>query len=115
MQAVDQQQEEIRNPGHRPRDVADRDDLRLVAMPPLPGGEERDAAPGGVAADGPAYIEMAAALALARLAVALAQPAGDLADQEPHLLDLTRFDPRQRRVAQDLVAEVFGFLAPIQH
>src|SRR6266702_4999648 len=95
MQAVDQQQEEIRNLGHRPRDVAERDDFWFVAVPPLPGGQERHAAPGGVAADGPAYIEMAAALALARLAVALAQAAGDLADQQPHLLDLTRLDPRQ--------------------
>ncbi len=33
----------------------------------------------------------------------------------PHLLDLPRLDPRQRRVAQNLVAQVFGFLAPVQH
>ncbi len=81
----------------------------------LPGREEGDAAPRGVAPQGPAHIEMAAALALARLAVALAQPARDLANQMPHLLDLPRLDPGQRRVAQDLVAQIFGFLASIQH
>src|SRR5947209_8137123 len=61
MQAVDQQQEEVRDFRHRARDVADRYDLRLVAMSALPGGEERYAAPGGVAADGAADVEMAAA------------------------------------------------------
>src|SRR5438876_11995728 len=115
MQAVDQEQEEVRYLGDRARDIADRDDFWLVAVPPFPGGEERHAAPGGVAADGPAYVEMAAALALARLTVALAQTAGDLADQEPHLLDLARLDPRQRRVAQDLVAQVLGLFAAVQH
>ena len=58
---------------------------------------------------------MAAALALARLAVALTQATGDLADQMPHLLDLPRLDPRQRRIAQDLVAQVLGLFPPIQH
>ena len=51
---------------------------------------------------------MAAALPLARLGVALAQAACDLADQPPHLLDLPRLDPRQWRVGQDFVAQVFG-------
>ena len=60
-------------------------------------------------------IEMAAALPFARLAEALAQPSGDLTDQTPHLFDLPRLDPGQRRVAQDLVAEVFGFFAAVQH
>ena len=114
VQAVDQQQEEIGDPRHRAGDVAKRDDLRLVAVPSFPGGEEGHAAPCGVAPEGPAHVEMAAPLALARLAVALAQPARDLADQMPHLLDLPRFDPRQWRVAQDFVAEVFGFLAPVE-
>src|SRR3954468_11369453 len=102
MQAVDQQQEEIGHPCHRTRDGAQRDDLRLVAVPPLPGGEERHAAPGRVAPDGRADFEMAAALALARFTVSLAQASRDLADQEPHLLDLPRLDPGQRCVAQYL-------------
>jgi hypothetical protein len=112
---VDQQQEEIGHPRHRTRDVAECYDLRPVAVPAFPGGEERYAAPGGVAADGAANVEMAAALPLAWLGVALAQPAGDLADQMPHLLDLPRLDPRQRRIAQNLVAQVFRLLAPVQH
>src|SRR3954464_6309460 len=58
---------------------------------------------------------MAAPLALARLAVALPQAAGDLADQMPHLLDLPRFDPRQWRIAQNLVTEIFCLLAPVEH
>ena len=57
---------------------------------------------------------MAAALALARLGVALAQPPRDLADQSAHLLDLPRLDPGQRRIAQDLVAQIFGFLAAVE-
>ena len=57
---------------------------------------------------------MAAALALARFRVALAQAAGDLADQRAHLLDLPRLDPGERRVAQNLVAQVFGLLAAIK-
>src|SRR4029077_3285669 len=115
MQAVDQQQEEIRNPRHRTRDVAEGNDLRLVAMLALPGGEERNAAPRGDTASGPANNAMAAALPFARLAVALAQAACDLANQMPHLLDLPRLDPGKRRVAQDLVAQIFGFLASVQH
>src|ERR1700682_4392627 len=114
MQAVDQEQEEIGNPRHRPRDVAEGHDLRLVAMLALPGGEEGNAAPRGVAAQRPAHVEMAAPLVFARLAVALAQAACDLANQTPHLLDLPRLDPGQWRVAQDLVAEVLGFLTPVQ-
>src|SRR5260370_24310061 len=57
---------------------------------------------------------MAAPLALAGLAVALAQAACDPANQTPHLLDLPRLDPGQWRVAQDLVAQILGFLAPVQ-
>ena len=60
-------------------------------------------------------VEMAAPLPLARLAVALAQPPRDGADQGLHLLDLAAFEPRQRRVAQDFVAQVFGLLAAVQH
>src|SRR5258707_13643718 len=80
----------------------------------FPGREEGNAAPRGVAAQRPTHIEMAAALPLARLAVALAQPARDLANQMPHLLDLARLDPRQWRVAQNLVAQILGFLTPVQ-
>jgi len=72
MKAVDQEQEEIGDPRHRARDVAECDDFRAVAAPSLPGGEEGNPAPRGVAPDGPPYIEMAAPLPLARLAVALA-------------------------------------------
>src|SRR5580692_11524923 len=104
MQGVDQQQEEIGNLCDRARDVANRDDLGPVAAAALPGGEEGNAAPGGIAAHGAAHVEMAAALPLARLAVALAQATRDLPDQPAHLLDLARLDPRQRRVAQDFVA-----------
>src|SRR5438105_15265021 len=99
VQAVDQEQEEIRHPRHRAGDVAQRHDLWPVAMLALPRGEEGDAAPRRVAPQRPAHVKMAAALALARLAVALAKPARDVADQGAHLLDLPRFDPRQRRVA----------------
>ena len=35
--------------------------------------------------------------------------------RRPHLLDLPRLDPRQRRVGQNFVAQVFGFLAPVEH
>src|SRR3954447_26301756 len=110
---MDQQQEEVGYPRHRARQVAECDDLWPVAMPAFPGGEERHAGPGGVTAAGAAHVEMAAALTLARLGVALAQAARDLADQTAHLFDLPRFDPRQRRVGQDFVAQVFGFLAPV--
>ncbi len=58
---------------------------------------------------------MAAALAFAGLAVALAQAPRDGADQGLHLLDLPAFKPRQRGVAQDFVAQVFAFLAPVEH
>ena len=58
---------------------------------------------------------MAAALALAGLAVTLAQPSRDGVDQGLHLFDLPSFKPRQRRVAQDLVAQVFAFLAAVEH
>src|SRR5690349_14790286 len=80
----------------------------------LPGGEEGHAASGGVAAQRAADVEMAAALALARLRIALAQAAGDLANEGAHLRDLAPLDPGERRVAQDLVAEVFGLLAGIE-
>ena len=73
-------------------------------MTALPGGEEWHAAPGGISANGAADIEMAAALALARLAEAFAQAPRDLTDQQPHLRDLTLLQPRHRRIAQDLVA-----------
>src|SRR5207237_8883690 len=92
-QAVDQQQEEIRNPRHRTRDVAECYDLWSVAVPAFPGGEKRYAAPGGISPDGAANVEMAAALALARLAVALAQATGGPADQLPHRPDLPRLHP----------------------
>src|SRR5665213_3715892 len=114
MQGVDQQQEEIGNFGYRARDVAKRYDLRPVAVLAFPGRQERNAAPGGVAAHGAANVEVAAALTLARLAVALPQAPRDLPDQAAHLLDLPRLDPRQRRVAQDFVAQVFGLLASVQ-
>ena len=114
VQAVDQQQEEIRDAGDRTGDVAQRHDPGPVAMLALPGGEEGNAAPGGISSQRAAHVEMAAALALARLRVALAQAAGDLADQRAHLLDLPRLDPGERRVAQNLVAQVFGLLAPIK-
>src|SRR4051794_30598921 len=114
MQAMDQEQEEIRDARDRARDIADRDDLRLVAMPALPGGEKRHAAPGGVAAKRAADVEMAATLSLARLGIALAQAARDLPDQRAHLFDLSRVDARQRRVAQHLVAQILRFLAAIK-
>jgi hypothetical protein len=57
---------------------------------------------------------MAAALPLARLAEAFAQAPRHLADQRAHLLDLARLDPGERRIAQDFVAEVLGFLAAVQ-
>src|SRR5215207_11664356 len=87
MQAVNQQQEEIRHPRHRAGDVAQRHDFWPVAMFPFPRGEEGHAAPRRVAPKSPADVEMAAALPLARLAVTLAQPARDIADQRAHLLD----------------------------
>ncbi len=114
VQAVDQQQEEIRHLGHRARDIADRHDLGPVTPTAFPGGEEGNAAPGDVAADRAANVEMTAALALARLAVALAQPARDLADQCAHLLDLPWLQLIEWRVAQDLVAQLFLFFAPVQ-
>ncbi len=114
MQAVDQQQEEIRDPGDRSADVAQRDDPRLLAMFALPSGQERNAAPCGVAADGTADVEMAAPRPFARLAVAFAQPARDLADQQAHLLGLPLVELRHRRVAKDFVAQVFTLFAPIQ-
>src|ERR1700744_5723607 len=83
-------------------------------MAALPGGEERHAAPGGVAAKRTADIEMPAALALARLGIALAQPSRDLADQRAHLLDLPGLEPRHRRVPQDLVAQILGLLAAVE-
>ena len=57
---------------------------------------------------------MAAPLALARLAVTLAQPPRDGADQSLHLLDLAAFEAGERGVAQDFMAQVFAFLAPIE-
>src|SRR3954452_1221133 len=57
---------------------------------------------------------MAAPLALARLAVTLAQPSRDGANERLHLLDLPAFEARKRRVAQDFVAEVFRLLAPVE-
>ena len=60
-------------------------------------------------------IEMAAALALAGLAVTLAQPPRDGADQGLHLLDLPAFKPGKRGVAQDFIAQVFAFLAAVEH
>src|SRR3954447_7678990 len=110
VEAVDQQQEEIRHPRHRAGYVAQRDDLWPVSMLAFPGGQERNAAPRRVAPQGAAHVEMAAALPLAWLAVAFAQAPRDLADQGAHLLDLTRLDARQRRIAQNLVAQVFRFL-----
>jgi adenylosuccinate lyase len=80
----------------------------------LPGGEEGHAAPGRVSPQRAADVEMAAALALARLGVALAQAAGDLADQRAHLLHLARLDAGKRRIAQDLVAQVLGLLAAVE-
>ena len=108
------QQEEIRNPRHRAGDVAQRDDLRLVAVAALPGGEERHAAPGGVASDACGERRdgrgAGACAAWSSVRAAGARSGGSA----PHLLDLPRLDPRQRRIAQDLVAQVFGFLAPVQ-
>src|SRR6202035_4917842 len=56
---------------------------------------------------------MPAPLALARLAVTLAQAPRDGADQGLHLLDLPAFEPGERRVAQDFVTQAFRFLARI--
>src|SRR5882724_3106969 len=106
MQAVDQQQKEVGHLRHRSRDIADRHDLRPVAVAALPRGEEWDATPGGVAPKRPPDVEMPAALALAGLAVTLAQPSRDGADQGLHLLDLPALEARERRVAQDFMAEV---------
>src|SRR5438309_11502930 len=114
MQAVDQQQEEVGHLRHRSRDIAECHDLRPVAVPALPGCEERNAAPGGIAPQRLSGVEMATPLALARLAVALAQPSCDGADQGFHLFDLAALEAGERRVAQDFMTEVFGFLAPVE-
>src|SRR5437762_14287770 len=114
MQAVDQEQEEIGHLRHRSGDIAQRHDLRPVAVAAFPRGEERHAAPGGVATKRLSGVEMPAPLALAGLAVALAQPSRDGTDQNLHLLDLSALEAGKRRVTQDFVAEVFGFLASVE-
>jgi len=83
-------------------------------MAAFPRGEERHAAPGGVATKRPSGVEMPAPLALAGLAVALAQPSRDGTDQDLHLLDLAALEAGERRATQDFVAEIFGFLASVE-
>ena len=83
-------------------------------MAALPGGEEGDTTPGGVAPQRPPDIEMPASLAFSRLAVTLAQPPRDGADQGFHLLDLAALEAREGRVTQDFMAQIFAFLAPIE-
>src|SRR5882757_459890 len=104
MQRMDQEQEEVGHLSDRTRYVANGNDPGPVTVLALPRREEGHTAPGGVAAQCAADVEMAAALALARFRIALAQPPRDLADQRAHLRDLAPFDTRERRVAQDVVA-----------
>ena len=47
-----------------------------------------------------ADVEMTAALALARLRIALTKPSRDLADQRPHLCDLAPLDAGAQRVVR---------------